>query len=157
ALGLAREPGADGRVNLFRLSGPGSLARPDRPDGLVRDRNGFVGPSKDIEKSFDLALDYAECLAALALCERLADADDRKEAAADRRRYLVCDDRVGLAEVLAPLAVAHNDPCAAAFLEEGTADLPGEGAFRLGIKILRRERDARAVDLCGDSGERGER
>ena len=82
----------------------------DRPDRLVGDdeRRDLLGVTPG-QRGVDLAEDLRLGVARLALLERLADADDRRHArgawiAAD----LLGDHLVGLAEQLAPLAVAGD-------------------------------------------------
>ncbi len=62
-----------------------------------------------VEAGANLAIEHGERLAPLALSERLADADDRREPGRDRRARLAVDPLVGVAEQPAPLGVPDDD------------------------------------------------
>ena len=65
------------------------------------------------EGGVELRLHAADGLARVALGQGLADADDRRQAGAQRRARLQVDRRVQLAEQLPPLRVADDDVLAA--------------------------------------------
>src|SRR5207244_5304315 len=89
-----------------------------------------------VETITDLPIEHAEGLAALALIECLADADDRRESARERRSNLPVHRRIGLAEKRAPLRVADDDVLRACLRNHPAADLPGERPFALPVQIL---------------------
>src|SRR5207237_1003050 len=71
------EPRADVRVRLAGLRGGGIPSGADRPHWLVRhDEIGDLLGGQAIEAVLDLTIEDGERLIALALLERLADADD---------------------------------------------------------------------------------
>ena len=103
------QPLPDVRVRLAGLRRRRGAPGADGPHRLVRDdeRGDLLG-GELIQPVLDLAIEHGERLVALALLERLADADDRRQPGADRRQRLAVDDRVGLAEQPPPLGVADD-------------------------------------------------
>ncbi len=97
-------------MDLLRVLGLGDLAGADGPHRLVGDdpEAGLLGQLA--QDGAHLALDHLERLAGLALLQRLAHADDGAEPGGGRSGGLAGDALVGLAEELAPLAVAEDDP-----------------------------------------------
>ena len=80
----------------------------DRPHRLVGDDE--VRPTVDaVEAAARLADEHVVRLAGLALLQRLADAHDRLQAVRERGLHAPVHRLVGLAEELAPLAVADDD------------------------------------------------
>src|SRR5688572_23662860 len=75
-----RDPAADERVHGLRLLGRGGLARADRPHRLVGDhRVDEGGHAGHVEHRIELARYHLLGEIALALIERLAHAQDRRE------------------------------------------------------------------------------
>ena len=98
----------------------------------------------------------AERLARVALGQRLADADDRREARASAARAFRLTRRVRLAEQLAPLAVADDDVLAARVGQLRRRHLAGERAFVLPEAVLRGDRDRAVLEPLRDRVQRRE-
>ena len=97
------------RHRLLRLLGRGRDAGADGPDGLVGDGDvGELGGADLGEAGVELAADLALGLAALALLERLAAAEDRPQAGVERRPDLPRQVGVVLVVVLPALGVARG-------------------------------------------------
>src|SRR5262249_51833090 len=88
--------------------------------------------------------------------ELLADADNGAEPALEHRARLLADRLVGVAEQLAPLAVADDRPGRAGVAKQSGRDLAGEGAARLPVTILCAGRDRRALEALRDGADRRE-
>jgi hypothetical protein len=99
---------AQHRVHLLRLLGRGGLAGADRPDRFVRDDDLADAVAVDVDDGGQLALHHFLGLPGFALGQRLADADDRRDAVRQRRLGLLGHQRVALAVVLAALGVADD-------------------------------------------------
>src|ERR1041385_6329883 len=76
-----------------------------------------------LEPLLDLAVEDVERLLAVALVERLADADDRGQPGTDRGHRLPVHRGVGLAEQHAPLGVPDDDVFGPRFADHLRADL----------------------------------
>ena len=150
------QPAPDVRVRLLRLRRGRVPPGADRPDRLVGDDESGGARRQAIEAVLDLPIEHRERFVPLALLERLADADDRRQAAGDRRGHLAVDDRIGFAEQPPPLGVADDHVLAPASLSIG-GHLAGERAFALPVDVLRGDADVRAA--CGSRHglDRGER
>ena len=136
------------------------LAGADRPDRLVGDHQ---GGDLRLGAPGDAGVDLAEHLRLgrprLALVERLADADDRGHPVLLDGRDLGGDHLVGLAEQLAPLAVAADDVLHVELGEEHRRHLPGERALVLPVAVLGAEGERQVVDVDQrlDAAQVGER
>src|SRR4029453_11039838 len=104
-----------------------------------------------------LAMDHVERSADFALGEGLPDADDRSQPEAYGCVHLVPDRGVGLAEVLAALAVTDDHPAASGLEQHGSADFAGECTLRFRMQILSAELDAAAKELGSYRGQCSER
>src|SRR6185503_20632372 len=94
----------------------------DRPDRLVGDRDhAELLVLELLEAGLDLVAELALGVAALALLLGLADAQDRPQADAQRRRNLLGQRAIGLVEVLAALRMPEDDAVHADFLEHRAA------------------------------------
>ena len=109
---LRREPAADGRVDLLGLGGPGDLAGADGPDGLVGDgARPAWRRARTSRNGVDLALRRPRASRRPRARSSVSPTQTiGTKPAAERGRDLLGDERVGLAEELAPLAVADDDP-----------------------------------------------
>src|SRR5208283_6025697 len=124
--GSPGQPLADGPVDLLGLGRSGVLARANGPDRFVRDGHGALAACQDLQEGPHLALHDLERATRLALLERLPNADDRSQPADEGGLDLLGYERVGLAEELPPLAVAHDDPRAPGLDQHAGADLARE-------------------------------
>src|SRR5205807_1406172 len=152
------QPRADVRVRLGGLRRRRVPARADRPDRLVGDdeaRNLIAG--EPVEPNLDLTIEDGERLVALALVERLADADDRNELGAERGGDLAVHELVGLVEISAPLGMADDHVFGPRLLEHRRADFAGERALALPMQILRGNRDVRVAGGLGHRMKSSER
>jgi len=103
------EPGSHGRVRLLGLLGGSGLASADGPDGLVSDND--LGPVLDVlADGSELSGVDLVGLVGLSLVELLADAGHHVEAVLEGELGLQGNDVVGLAEDVAALGVAEDDP-----------------------------------------------
>ena len=93
----ARAARAGQRVHLLRLVRRRGLAGADRPDRLVGDDDAVDARRRALEHRAELALDDRLGLPRLALGQRLADADDRRQAGASAAAAFSRDERVALA------------------------------------------------------------
>ena len=105
----------------------------------------------------DLGADHRLGLAALALLQRLAHADDRRQVRRQGRLDLAVDHLVGLPENGAPLAVAEDHVVAVEIPQHAGGDLAREGAVALPVHVLRAELDLRVGDDVADGLQRRER
>src|SRR6185503_4607619 len=105
----------------------------------------------------ELAFHHREREPLAPLLRRLADAEQRLEAVAQRRDDLAVDLLVRLTEEPPPLGVPDDDEPAAGLDEHARRDLPGERARVLPVAVLRAERDGRPRERLADRGERRER
>lgn len=124
--GLGEER-TDVRVGLLSLGGRRDLASTDGPDGLVRDHDLAAHTAvsvasrqakaearharpvcllEELRDRRELGLHDLGSLARLALCERLADAENHREAVVERDTRLLSDELGRLVEKRAPLRVA---------------------------------------------------
>ena len=78
----------------------------------------------------------------IALLLGFADADDRGQPGAPGRLGLLPDQRIALAVIGAPLGMADNDGAGAGIRQHFGRDIAGMGARRLGVAILRADREA---------------
>ena len=145
-------------MHLLRLQRRGDLAGTDRPDGLVGDNDLFdVSRREAGQRAANLRGDDGVGAATLALLERFADADDRRETGDQRRLRLGVDDRVGLAEERAAFGVAEDHILAAQINEHRRGHFAGEGAARLVVHVLAAEGDARGAFAAGEMERRRHR
>jgi hypothetical protein len=97
-------------VRFGRLRGRGIAAGADRPHRLIRDDElDELFGCDAVESVANLPIEHGERLVALALIERFADADDRREAAGKRSTDLPIHGGVRFPEQRAPLGVADDD------------------------------------------------
>merc|ERR1719188_2064442 len=135
------EPLPECSVDLLCLRGRRGLARADRPDRLVSQYH--AGPVCDmVGDGLELREANLLCLARLPLLQLLADAGQHLEAVLEAELDLLADERVALTQDVPPLRVAENDPLAAHVLDHAGADLPGEGALRRLVAVLRGDANA---------------
>ncbi|EPY42088.1 triosephosphate isomerase (TIM) [Angomonas deanei] len=119
----------DDGVHLLRLLGGGDLAGADGPDGLVGEHNLAPGLLGELGGDrLDLSEDHLRGLARLALLQGLANAGDHVETLLVGIQRLLGHNLVGLPVVLTALGVAEDEPVNVKVLEDGHADLTGEGA-----------------------------
>ena len=85
----------------------------------------------------NLAIEHGQRLAAFALLQRFADADDGRELGRDGGARLAVHPLVGVAEQPSPLGVADDDVRRAGVSNHRRADLAGEGALALEVQVLR--------------------
>ena len=98
------------RVRFAGLRRCGRAPGADGPHGLVRHhQRGDLIAAQAVEAALDLPIEHVHRLVALALLERFADADDRRQRRRDRGGRLAIDRDVGLAEERAALGVADDD------------------------------------------------
>ena len=129
-------------MDFLRLVGSRRAAGADRPDGLISDDElRAVGGRNVLEADVHLADDDFLELAGVALLERLADADDGGEACGDRGPGTQVDGLVGLAEVLAALAVADDDVLRARVKQHPRRNLARVRAGLLPVAVLRADAD----------------
>lgn len=142
--GLGEER-TDVRVGLLRLGGRRDLAGTYGPDGLVRNHDLAAHTAvsvtsrqprgearharpvclfEELRDRRELGLHDLGSLARLALCERLADAENHREAVVERDTRLLGDELGSLVEKRAPLRVAWNTP--AQFVRGCVSDVCGE-------------------------------
>src|SRR5207247_2421840 len=126
-------------VGLRHLLGRRDDPRADRPDRLVGDQERRPG-GRSLQRPRELSREDILRLAALALRQGLADAEDRRQPGPPRRPQLGARDRIVLAEEPPPLRVAHQDVLRAGVVHLLGRDFPGEGAPRLRVAVLRPER-----------------
>ena len=153
------QPRADVRVRLAGLRRRGVAPGADRPHRLVGDDQSrdLLGRSA-VEPVLDLPIEHGERLVALALLERLADADDRRQPGADAPPSVL---RLTIASVSPNSRRRSEWPMitysAPASLIIAGADLAGERALALPVEVLRRDADVRVARRLGDRVQRGER
>lgn len=97
------------------------------------------------------------CVTCRPLIQCLADAQNHIEAGSQGNSYLLVDERIGLAKRVPALAVAEDHVFAAQIDEHCRTDFAGERAFRLGIEVLRPQRDSAALEKLSDKAQIGER
>src|SRR6185295_11748845 len=114
---------------------------------LIRDDE-IVTDGNTIEAGARLRRQHALSLAGFALRQRLADAHDRLHAVRERRFHAKVHAFVGLAEVLAALAVP-DDRVRGDLGDLRDADLAGERALFGRVEVLRADDDRRAAQLRG--------
>src|SRR5688572_1029641 len=152
------QPLPDVPMRLGRLRRRGGSAGADRPHRLVGDyQQCELLARQPIEPCLDLTIEYAERLAALALIERLADADDGREARRECGDRFSIDHRVGLAEQCAALGVSDDHILGAGLADHRRADLSGECALALPVGVLRRNHDVAVAGRLRSGVQRGER
>ena len=131
---------------ILRLLGRGVAAGADRP-------HRFVGHYTQLERAgtaqfqhhVELARDHFARAPRVAICQLLADAQDRYQALGMRRAKLARYELIALAIQQAPLGVADDHVLAAHILEHGGRDFTGEGALRVRAHILAAETEHRAA------------
>ncbi len=145
---------ADRGVHLLRLLRAGHLARPDGPDGLVRNHN--IVPVLDLPLDRpQLCRDHLDRVAALPLLQRLAAAQDHVDAALERGLGLGGDELVVLLEDDATFAVAQEGPGDGRVLELADGNLPREGPVGAVKDVLGGDFDAGAEVLAGEEEVEG--
>ena len=87
----------------------------------------------------------------------LAHAEDRQKSAPERRQHLEAHLMVGLAEVLAPLGVSHQNVPAPESLEHPVGNRPGVRTPVLPVEILCPQLDPRAAKDRADDRQGGVR
>ena len=135
---------AQQRVHRLRLFGRGRQAGADGPHRLVGDDDLRDAVRQRVDDRRQLALDDAVGLARLALRERLADADDRRELVRERGLGLVGDELVALGVQRAALGVADDHVAAAELGQHRRRHLAGVGARLVRRAVLRAPGDGRA-------------
>src|SRR5208337_1109200 len=128
----------------------------DRPHRLIGDDDGRTRSGRG-QRFSQLPDDHGGRPPGLALGSRLADADDRYEPGLQRRFRLGAHQPVGLVMQHAALGVADDDIGRAGVLEHRGGNVAGEGAARLGMAILRAQREFAPLELPGGLGEEGRR
>src|SRR5205823_13720506 len=93
------------------------------------------------QRDVELPAADVEGMTGIALALGFADADDRGEAGAPDRLRLLPNQHVGLAVVGAALGVADNDDARPGIRQHYGRNVAGMGAERLGVAILRADRD----------------
>src|SRR5438876_5752905 len=148
---------ADDGVDLLGLGGSGGAAGADGPHRLVGDEDaaGLV-EGEGTQRALELPLHDLQGPVGLALGQRLADADDGRQALIDSRPHLSRHHLLALAEDMAPLRVAEDHVAAADVLQHQRGDLAREGALALPVHVLRAEQHPAAAERLGDRAERGE-
>ena len=145
-------------MRLLRLRGRCIAAGPDRPHGLVGDDELDQPLGGDaVETVADLAIEHRECLAAFALIQRLADADDWRQPRGEGRTDLAIHRCVGFTKQRAALGVADDHVLRPRFRDHRRAHFAGEGSLALPVQILRGDGDgavACRVRRCMQGGER---
>src|SRR5712691_5223124 len=141
-------------VGVLRV---GVAAAADRPHRLVRDdqARGVVGGAAG-EPGPHLGGNDLVRLPLVVVVEQLADAHDHAQLGRQRRRGLLGDHLVGLAEVEAPLGVADDHPLAQR-LDHGRRDLARVRAGNLPEHVLRAELDAGLDEQVRNRGQPDER
>ena len=144
-------------MDFLRLVGRSGAAGADGPHGLISDDElRAVGGRDVLEANVHLAdNDFLE-LAGVALLERLADADDSREASRNRGPGAQVDRLVRLAEVLAALAVADDDVLRARVEQHPSRNLAGVRAGLLPVAVLSANADMRSGG-CRDCGRHVDR
>src|SRR5690606_41906880 len=104
------EPLADCGMDLLGLLGPCDLARADGPNRLVGDHADPGTAGELVADGVELTEAHLEGPIGLALVERLSDAGDGAQARRERGAHLLANELVRFSEILAPLAVAEDDP-----------------------------------------------
>ncbi|MDF2493007.1 MAG: hypothetical protein K0Q58_1585 [Microbacterium sp.] len=135
------------RADLLGLIGRRGLARADGPDRLVRDHDlGVRGDS--LERDAQLSDGDGARAVLLEVGGRLAHADHRAQAVAERRGDLRGHDVVGFGVVFAPFRVADDHIRRVELREERPRDLARVGAGIVHRQVLRAEgeRDLVGVD-----------
>ncbi|CAN3995747.1 Spore coat protein gerQ, partial [Dysosmobacter welbionis] len=87
--------------------------------------------------------------AGLPLLQALAHADDGVHAGIQHGVDLLVDGGIGLAEILPPLAVAHDDVLHAQVLQHVGGDLAGVGALLLKVHVLGAHGDPQVLERLG--------
>ena len=122
---------------LGGLLGGGGLAGADGPHGLIGDDalaqllGGYAG-----QRGLHLQGDELHGDAQLPLLQRLTHADNGVQTGLQRGQYLLVDDEIRLAEILAALGVADDDVLHAQILQHIGGDLAGVGAGLLKEHVL---------------------
>jgi hypothetical protein len=121
----------------------------DRPHRLVGDDQ-VVGVGTIRQRGLGLLVHDVEGLLAFALVLGFADADDGGEPRAPGSAGLAVHLDIGLEMVLPALGMADDDGDRAGVGEHLGGKIAGEGAGRLGMAILRADRDRRALHQAGE-------
>ena len=146
--------GADVGADLTGLLGGGGLAGADGPDGLIGDDAAaqLVG-GHAVQGALHLEGDPLAGDSGLPLLQALAHADDGIHAGVQYGVDLLVDCLVGLAEILAALAVAHDDVFYAQVLQHFGGHLAGVGALLLKVDVLGAHGDAQVLEGLGGGGD----
>ena len=134
------EDPAQERVRLLGDLGRGGLARADRPDRLVGERQPLVRADLGADR-VGLPREHLFRPARLALLVRLAHARDHAEAGLERGGRAASDALVRLAEELTPLRVPRQRAVDAELQEHPRRDLARERALVRPVDVLREHGD----------------
>ncbi len=126
----------------------------DRPDGLVGDDK-ILGVRPGRQRADELRRDHLDRAAFVALGERLAHAQDRRHPRLQHRIGLGLHDRVRLGMLRTTFRVADDDEAAAEILQHVGRNVPGEGAGRFGVAVLRAQPNAAARQRLRDGCQIG--
>ena len=147
---------ADVRVRLARLLRRRIAAGANRPDRFVgHDQAADLIPRHAVEPDLDLPIQHFERLVAFALVEGLADADDRRQLAAERGHGPPIHELVGIAEEPAALRVADDHVFRPRLAHHPGADLTGERALLLPVQVLAGDSHVRVARGFGNGMQRG--
>src|ERR1035437_4432431 len=151
---FAAHLGADGAVCVGGDLGGRGLAGADGPDGFVGNHDlGELLFGEPGDALLELSGEHGFGVAALAIGQEFADADDGRESEFERRSGALEDGLIGLVEILAAFAVADDGVAGAHGEDHGAGDLAGEGAFLGPPDILRADADIRTFDGIDGRGE----
>ncbi|MOA07458.1 hypothetical protein D3C78_1271520 [compost metagenome] len=131
-------------MHFLRLFGRSRAARANRPDGLIGNDQFGHAMSDRMHHGRQLALDHGLRLAGFALLQRLAHADDGRDARGQRGLRLGGDHGIGFAMVLAALGMPHQGVAHAEITQHARRSFAGIGAHRMLRHVLGRERDTAA-------------
>ena len=119
--------------------GVGGAAGSNGPNRLVRyDYTGELIGGQRREAAVKLCFQNRFGLSRFPLFQPFPNANNRRKPVLERGGRAFKHRLVGLAEVLAPLAVTDDDVAAADRANHGGADFPGERTFRFPVDVLRR-------------------
>src|SRR5579859_913948 len=131
-------PLPDGRADLLGVFWGGHLARPDRPDRLVRDdQAGYLPGGEPGQPRVKLRAAIIEVAARLPDGQRLADAEHRGHLLPEDRPDLGVDQRVVLIVVLPALRVPGQHELTAQLRQHSRADVSRVGAVVVLRHVLR--------------------
>src|ERR1051325_7518581 len=148
-----RKNAPDKRVHFLRLLRRRGASGPNGPDRFVsNDDTVEIRGCQPAQTPNDLVFHSIERLALIALLERFANADYRRQSRSQRSLSLLAYNLICFQIVLPALGVPNYDMRAPRVMDHESGNFAGVSAFRfLSGAILRRDLDVRTLQTIGDA------